>query len=84
MQRLAAAKLAALQAKDMDQYLALIDRADPEYYTEQRNWFLIYRDAVTADFTIEVKRVEKVDATTLVATLERRVTAPPITPCCRS
>jgi hypothetical protein len=71
VQRLVTAKLAALQAKDMDQYLALIDGADPEYYTEQRNWFLIYRDAVTADFTIEVERVEKIDATTIVATLDQ-------------
>ena len=71
VQRLVAAKLAALQAKDMDQYLALIDGSDPEYITEQRNWFLIYRDAVTADFTIKVKRAEKIDATTIAATLDQ-------------
>ncbi len=47
----------------------MLDATDQEYYTEQRNWFLIYRDAVTADFSIEIKRVEKVDATTIVATL---------------
>ncbi len=71
VQRLVSAKLVALQAKDMDQYLALLDGSDPEYTTEQRNWFLIYRDAVTADFTLEVKRVEKIDATTIVAMLDQ-------------
>ena len=71
VQRLVAAKLAALQAKDTDAYLALLDGSDPEYITEQRNWFLIHRDAVTADFTIEVKRVEQIDANTIVATLDQ-------------
>ena len=39
VQRLVSAKLTALQAKDMDQYLALLDGSDSEYTTEQRNWF---------------------------------------------
>jgi hypothetical protein len=69
--RLVSAKLAALQAKDIDGFLALLDGSDPEYITEQRNWFLIYQDAVTADFTIEVLRVEKIDATTMVAMLDQ-------------
>jgi hypothetical protein len=68
---LVTAKLAALQAKDIDGYLALLDGSDPEYITEQRNWFLIYQDAVTADFTIEVVHVEKIDATTIVAMLDQ-------------
>ena len=55
----------------MDQYLVLLDGSDSEYTTEQRNWFLIYRDAVTADFTIAIVRVEKIDATTIVATLDQ-------------
>jgi hypothetical protein len=69
--RLVSTKLAALQAKDIDGYLALLDGSDPEYITEQRNWFLIYQDAVTADFTIEVVHVEKIDATTIVAMLDQ-------------
>jgi hypothetical protein len=69
--RLVSAKLAALQAKDIDGYLTLLDESDPAYITEQRNWFLIYQDAVTADFTIEVMHVEEIDATTIVATLDQ-------------
>jgi len=69
--RLVSAKLAALQAKDIDGYLTLLDMSDPEYLTEQRNWFLIYQDAVTADFTIEVVYVEEIDTTTIVATLDQ-------------
>lgn len=69
--RLVSAKLAALQAKDIDGYLALLDGSDPESLTEQRNWFLIYQEAVTADFAIEVAAVEKIDATTIVALLDQ-------------
>jgi hypothetical protein len=66
---LIAAKLGAMQAKDIESYLALIDETDEEYYMEQRNWFLIYQDAVTSDFSIEVRKAKKVDDTTIVATL---------------
>jgi hypothetical protein len=54
VKELVAAKLEAMKAKDIKRYLALINETDKEYYTEQRNWFLIYQDAVTSDFTIEV------------------------------
>lgn len=64
-------KLEALSAKDMDAYLALIDERDQEYYTEQRNWFLIYHDAVTSDFSIDVKDVEQIDDSTIVASLKQ-------------
>jgi hypothetical protein len=49
-----AAKLAAMHAGDVGSYLVLVDERDPEYYTEQRNWFLLCQDAVTTDFSIEV------------------------------
>jgi hypothetical protein len=82
---LVAAKLAAMKAKNIDQYMALLQEGDPEYATEQRNWFLIYQNAVTSDWGIEVVKAEPVDANTLVASLyqhylygpekaERRVT----------
>lgn len=64
-----AAKLAAMKAKDLEQYMALIDESDKEYATEQRNWFLIYQDAVTSDFTIEVKRAEQVNDSTIIASI---------------
>lgn len=82
---LVAAKLAAMQAKNIDQYMALLQEGDPEYATEQRNWFLIYQNAVTSDWGIEVVKAERIDDNTLVASLyqhylygpekaERRVT----------
>jgi len=69
--QLVAAKVDAVRAKDIEGYLALINEADPEYYTEQRNWFLIIQDATIADFSIEVREVEAVDDATLVASLEQ-------------
>lgn len=66
---LIAAKLGAMEAKDIETYLALIDETNEEYYTEQRNWFLIYQDAETSDFSIEVLKAKKVDDITIVATL---------------
>jgi hypothetical protein len=66
---LIAEKLDAMQAKDIDRYLALIDETEEEYYTEQRNWFLIYQDAVTSDFSIKVLKAEKVDEATIIATI---------------
>jgi hypothetical protein len=82
---LVAAKLAALKAKNIDQYMALLQEGDPEYTTEQRNWFLIYQSALTSDFAIDVLKAEKIDDNTLIASLyqhylygpekaERRVT----------
>ena len=35
------------------------------------DWFLLYRDAVTADFAMGVKHVEKMGATTIVAALDQ-------------
>jgi hypothetical protein len=69
VKELVAAKLEAMKAKDIKRYLALINETDKEYYTEQRNWFLIYQDAVTSDFTIEVRKAEKVNDTTIIASL---------------
>ncbi len=66
-----AAKLAAMEANDLEGYLALIAESDPEYYTEQRNWFLNYQDAVTSDFSIEVREAKRVDDSTIVATLRQ-------------
>ncbi|MBN1427566.1 MAG: hypothetical protein JXB07_04220 [Anaerolineae bacterium] len=66
------AKLEAMEARDIDRYLALIDETDKEYYTEQRNWFLIYQDSETADFSIRVLKATQVDDTTIVATLCQR------------
>jgi hypothetical protein len=71
VRRLIAAQVDAVRAKDMEGYLALINEADPEYYTEQRNWFLIVQAAIVTDFSIDVQKVEAVDDTTLVATLEQ-------------
>jgi hypothetical protein len=71
VKELVAAKLEAMKAKDIKRYLALINEADPEYYTEQRNWFLIYQDAVTSDFTIEVIKAEKINDATIVASLRQ-------------
>ena len=69
VKELVAAKLEAMKAKDIKRYLALINETDKEYYTEQRNWFLIYLDAVTSDFTIEVKKAEKINDATIIASL---------------
>jgi len=69
--QLVAAKVEAVEAKDIEAYLALVNEADPEYYTEQRNWFLIVQDAILADFSIQVHGVEAVDDATLVASLEQ-------------
>ncbi|MBN1452458.1 MAG: hypothetical protein JW963_15690 [Anaerolineales bacterium] len=69
---LIAAKLEAMQAQDIERYLALIDETDKEYYTEQRNWFLIYQDADTADFSIRVLKAAQIDDSTIVATLCQR------------
>jgi len=69
--QLVTAKVDAVRAKDTEAYLALVNEADPEYYTEQRNWFLILQDAVVADFSIEVQEVEAVDDETLVASLKQ-------------
>jgi len=69
VKELVATKLEAMKAKDIQRYLALINETDKEYYTEQRNWFLIYQDAVTSDFTIEVIKAEKINDTTIVASL---------------
>jgi hypothetical protein len=66
---LIAAKLAAMEAKDIERYLALIDETEEEYYTEQRNWFLIYQDAVTSDFSIKVLKAENIDDATIIATI---------------
>ena len=71
VKELVAAKLEAMKAKDIQRYLALINETDKEYYTEQRNWFLIYQDAVTSDFTIEVKKAEKINDTTIIASLHQ-------------
>lgn len=69
---LVAEKLAAMEAKDVQRYLALIHPDDPEYYTEQKNWFLIYQEAVTSDFTIEVHKAEKISDTVILASLYQR------------
>lgn len=66
-----AVKLEAMKARDVERYLALIDDADPEYYTEQRNWFLIYQDAVTSDFTIEVAKADTINDNTIIASLHQ-------------
>ena len=71
VEQMVTAKLEAMQAKDIDQYLALIHKNDREYYTEQRNWFRIYQDAVTSDFTIDVQKVRVVNDSTLVASLKQ-------------
>ena len=54
---------------DVGKYMALVYEDDREYYTEQRNWFLIYRDAVTSDFSVKVIKAERTDDNTVVATL---------------
>ena len=69
--QLVAAKITAMQAKDIEGYLSLLNEADKAFYMEQRNWFIIYQDAVTSDFSIEVKQVEKINDTTLVASLKQ-------------
>ncbi len=69
VKELVAAKLEAMKAKDIKRYLALITETDKEYYIEQRNWFLIYLDAVTSDFTIEVIEAEKINDTMIIASL---------------
>ncbi len=69
--QLVATRVKAMQAKDIEQYLSLLNDADKEFYLEQRNWFLIYQDAITSDFTIEVQQVEKINDTTLVASLKQ-------------
>jgi hypothetical protein len=71
VKELVAAKLEAMKAKDIMRYLALINEADKEYYTEQRNWFLIYQDAVTSDFTIEVIKTKRINDTTITASLRQ-------------
>ncbi|HZW04202.1 MAG TPA: hypothetical protein VFF68_09765, partial [Anaerolineaceae bacterium] len=70
--QLIAAKLKAMEEQDIDAYLSLIDACDNEYYTEQRNWFLHYQEAITAEYSIEIKQVERIDDSTLVSTLEHR------------
>lgn len=67
-----AAKLDAMETKDINRYLALIDETDKEYYTEQYNWFMIYRDAATRDFSINALKAVQVEDATIVATLCQR------------
>jgi hypothetical protein len=71
VKELVAAKLEAMKAKDIKRYLALITETDKEYYIEQRNWFLIYLDAVTSDFTIEVIKAQKINDTMIIASLHQ-------------
>jgi hypothetical protein len=71
VKELIAAKLDAMEAKDVERYLALVDETDREYYTEQRNWFLIYQDAVTFEFTIDVLEAEKVSDDSITAKLHQ-------------
>lgn len=69
---LIATKLNAMETKDINRYLTLIDETDKEYYTEQYNWFMIYQDAVISDFSIKVLKAVQVDDATIVATLCQR------------
>jgi hypothetical protein len=65
------ARLAALRARDLDAYMALIDEGDTEYYTEQRNWYLLFQDAETADYSVEVRAATFTDEGTIVAGLRQ-------------
>lgn len=71
-ERMVAAKLQAMRDRDIGKYMALINEADSEHYTEQRNWFLIYLDAITSEFAIQVIDARKIDDATVVATLRQR------------
>jgi hypothetical protein len=71
VKELIAAKLDAMEAKDIERYLALVDETDREYYTEQRNWFLIYQGAVTSGFVIDVLEAEKVSDDFIIAVLHQ-------------
>lgn len=71
MKELIAAKLDAMEAKDIKRYLALVDETDREYYTEQRNWFLIYQDTVTSEFAIDVLKATKVSDVSIIAVLHQ-------------
>lgn len=66
-----AARLAALQAHDLDAYMTLIDKRDPEYYTEQRNWYLLFQDADTADYSVEVLEAGFIEEDTIIARLRQ-------------
>lgn len=69
VQTLVDRKLAAMKAKDMDAYLALLGDQEKEYLVEQRNWFLIYEKSPVSDFATSVEGVKVIDPNTLVATL---------------
>jgi len=64
-------KVAAMQADDLDAYMALVDESDAEYTTEQRNWFLLYRDAGTSDFSIEVPDADFAGEGLIVANVQQ-------------
>jgi hypothetical protein len=72
VQDLVTEKLDAMEAKDIARYLVLIDETDEEFFTEQRNWFLYYLDAITSDLSIEVMSAAQIDYTTIVTTLNQR------------
>jgi len=64
-------KLAVMQADDLEGFMALVDESDAEYYTEQRNWYLLFQDAETLEFSIEVLEAAYTDQGTIVADLRQ-------------
>jgi len=66
-----AARLAALQAHDLEAYMALIDERDTEYYTEQRNWYLLFQDADTSDYSVQVLEAGFTGGDTIIARLRQ-------------
>ncbi len=64
-------KARAIVERDKDKFLNTLDRANTEYYDEQRLWFDDYLGTKIDGFTLKIKSIRKIDESTCIANLHQ-------------